>query len=69
VQIVRAMLRETFRFRRGRGCTQNDAASVASNLRLRADLTPAQSEELQALLYVLCRERCSKVVIEVTAAA
>jgi len=59
------MLRETFRYRRARGCTRADAACVAWSMRLRAELTSIEAAAIEELLFTLCTERTAVVHVEV----
>lgn len=59
------MLRETFRYRRDRGCTRADAACVAWSMRLEAELSSVQAAAVEELLYTLCTERRRTVTLEV----
>jgi hypothetical protein len=62
------MLRETFRYRRARGCTRADAACVAWAMRLKAELTSVEAAAIEELLYTLCTESRGTVAVEVCCA-
>ncbi len=59
------MFRETFRYRKARGCTRSDAACVANSMRLAAQLSSVAASALEELLFSLCSERKGLVVVEV----
>ena len=62
------MLRETFRYRRARGCTRSDASCVAWAMRLKANLSSIEMAAIEELLYTLCTERKGVVHVEVSGA-
>jgi hypothetical protein len=59
------VLSETFRYRRARGCTREDARCVAWSIRLRAELDSVSAAMLEDLLYSLCSEQKTTVLVEV----
>lgn len=62
----RLMHRETFRYRRARGCTRADAACVAWAVRLKAELTSIEAAAVEELLFTLCTESRGLVEVEVS---
>jgi hypothetical protein len=61
------ILRETFRYRSVRGCTREDARCVAWSIRLRAELDSVAAAMLEDMLFTLCSERKTAVLVEVAA--
>jgi hypothetical protein len=62
-----AILRRTFFFRRARGCTREDAHNMAASIRERAELDIVSANALEELLYDMCTQRKTSVLIEVSA--
>jgi hypothetical protein len=63
---LRLMLRETFRYRRARGCTRADASCVAWAMRLKAELTSVEAAAIEDLLFTMCTESRGTVSVEVS---
>jgi hypothetical protein len=61
------IVRRTFFFRRARGCTREDAHNMASSIRERAELDSVSANALEELLFDLCTQRKTSVLIEVSA--
>jgi hypothetical protein len=61
------IVRRSFFFRRARGCTREDARTVARSIRKKAELDAVSAEALEELLFEMCIQRKTSVLIEVAA--
>ena len=62
------IVRETFVYRRDRGCSRKDAECVAQAVALQAELGGMTARILQELLFTLCSSLKRNVFIEVSKA-